>query len=586
MRPGPAGRTTCALGNLPAGASTSFDVYTTIGAAVAPGTYVNAATASSPTPDPAAANNTDSAAVAVVARADLKITKFTASPAGPVPARTPILYTLYVDNLGPSAATGVQLTDAITSNGAFVVNSIASDRPATCAPATPTAPATSALVACSLTGALEPQSVGAGRWTVTVSVTANNGQTLNNLATVKAATPDPNLANNMDMASRSVTDLADLYVDKSGPFVVPAGAPAAFTIAVGNLGPSTATNVVLYDDLPPGLIFDGASADGGGSCALVPTNRVRCSWPSIPSGAGHVATVLVHVDPSVADGTVIHNPALVSSDAPDPNVSNNADSHPITIVAFADLAIQKTDFPDAVIAGNPLAYQLIVRNNGPSTAVNTVVSDPLPSQVAFASASVPGGSCAYSPAYHTVTCSLGAMAPGEVRTVTVNVVVKPNTPPSTIVNTGTVRSDTTDPNTDDNVESEPTDVVTRADLKIEKSADPVTAVAGDLVKWIVSVTNLGPSDAQAVQVVDTLPVGFTFVADTDACVQGPVGTLTCSLGTLSAGASTSFEIHTIVGAGVAPGTYTNAAAVSSPTQDRTARTTRTRPRSASRRAPI
>jgi len=52
----------------------------------------------------------------------------------PVPAGTPILYTFYIDNLGPSTATAVEMTDAITSNGLFVVNGIASDRPATCTP--------------------------------------------------------------------------------------------------------------------------------------------------------------------------------------------------------------------------------------------------------------------------------------------------------------------------------------------------------------------------------------------------------------------------------------------------------------------
>ncbi|MBK6562034.1 DUF11 domain-containing protein [Candidatus Amarobacter glycogenicus] len=81
----------------------------------------------------------------------------------------------------------------------------------------------------------------------------------------------------------------------------------------------------------------------------------------------------------------------------------------------------------------------------------------------------------------------------------------------------------------------------------------MTAVAGDNVVWTVEVTNDGPSDAQNVSVVDTLPAGFTFVADTDSCVEGPVGTLTCSLGTLSAGASTSFDVHTTVSVSVAPG---------------------------------
>ncbi|MBK6562033.1 DUF11 domain-containing protein [Candidatus Amarobacter glycogenicus] len=273
---------------------------------------MNSATAATTTPDPDPSDNTDTAQVGVTALADLMVTKF-ASPAGPVPAGTPIVYTFYVDNLGPSTASGVAFADAVTSNGNFVINSITTDRPATCTPATPTAPANSRTVDCALTGNLEPQSAGTGRWTITVTITANSAQTLNNIATVESTTPDPDPSNNEDELNRDVTDLADLAIVKNGPALpVAAGTNTVFTMVVTNNGPSAATNVVMGDDLPAGLNYVSAVASGGGVCALVPTNRVECAWGSIPAAGVRTVTLIVNVDANYPAG-VIHNTGTVNS---------------------------------------------------------------------------------------------------------------------------------------------------------------------------------------------------------------------------------------------------------------------------------
>ncbi len=67
--------------------------------------------------------------------------------------------------------------------------------------------------------------------------------------------------------------------------------------------------------------------------------------------------------------------------------------------------------------------------------------------------------------------------------------------------------------------------------------------------------------------IDTLPAGVAYLSDTDSCVEGPPNTLTCPLGTLVSGASTSFDITVEVDRGTT-GVITNAAAVlSSSTPD-------------------
>ena len=81
------------------------------------------------------------------------------------------------------------------------------------------------------------------------------------------------------------------------------------------------------------------------------------------------------------------------------------------------------------------------------------------------------------------------------------------------------------------------------DLRISKRAEPDPAIAGERLGYTVTVTNAGPLEATNVTVVDVLPSGAGYVADSGSCVQAPIGTLTCGLGRLAAGASRSFRIE-------------------------------------------
>jgi uncharacterized repeat protein (TIGR01451 family) len=83
-----------------------------------------------------------------------------------------------------------------------------------------------------------------------------------------------------------------------------------------------------------------------------------------------------------------------------------------------------------------------------------------------------------------------------------------------------------------------------ADLSITKtdSRDPV--MVNNPLSYAVKATNNGPSPATGVQVTDELPVGLTFVSATST--QGScafnAGTVTCSVGSLSASASATITI--------------------------------------------
>ena len=57
-----------------------------------------------------------------------------------------------------------------------------------------------------------------------------------------------------------------------------------------------------------------------------------------------------------------------------------------------------------------------------------------------------------------------------------------------------------------------------ADLSVTKRAAPVSTRVGDVLEYQVTVSNAGPTKAQGVSVVDTLPVGMTFMSASSGCV--------------------------------------------------------------------
>lgn len=105
------------------------------------------------------------------------------------------------------------------------------------------------------------------------------------------------------------------------------------------------------------------------------------------------------------------------------------------------------------------------------------------------------------------------------------------------------------------------------DLEISKTVSPADPNAGDEIIYMITVRNNGPISASNVVVTDVLPAAVNYLANTDTCSGVPVGatgTLTCPLGTLAAGASTSFEIKVSIDPNLGGATsITNTAAVTS-----------------------
>ncbi len=126
---------------------------------------------------------------------------------------------------------------------------------------------------------------------------------------------------------------ADVSIAKTAtPTPATVGGTMSYILTASNAGPGAASNVVTSDALPAGVEFVSASASQGGCSG---TTTVTCSFGSIANGANATATITVR--PRQAGS--VTNTASVSSEEPDPNLSNNQASVS-TIVGEGRIAAQ------------------------------------------------------------------------------------------------------------------------------------------------------------------------------------------------------------------------------------------------------
>lgn len=501
-------------------------------------------------------------------QANLAVTKL-CEPDREIPAGQIAVCTIIIDNYGPSDARSVVALDALASEGDFsIVGTPVPSQGGPCFVWNNT-------WTCNLGTLPAATSTVEGRATIEVEVTSDEGVDIADLTKVVSDTPDPDIGNNESTDVILVTAVADLSLSKSDNVdPVVAGESLTYTVGVSNAGPSAAENVVISDFVPAGVSLVSVSGSGGGTCnAGVPGDPflpTTCSFGTLAAGSARTMTIVVDVHPETRGALL--NDARVSSATLDDDTSNDLANETTSVVASADLQVAKTDLQDPVVAGEILDYELTVVNAGPSSSRNVVITDLLPEELTFLSATILDGSgeCVLAdPTTNTVTCHIGELLPNPGTPVFIEVKghVSASTPSGTLTNIAMIGStETPDPVAANDSTQEDTAVITVADLAIDKTSNQDTYKPSPQVIYTITVTNLGSSDAQDVVVVDTLPtVNHDYLFDTQACTGGETGVATCSVGTIAAGTSASFNIHIKVKGNA--GQISNTADVSSSTTD-------------------
>jgi uncharacterized repeat protein (TIGR01451 family) len=128
-----------------------------------------------------------------------------------------------------------------------------------------------------------------------------------------------------------------------------------------------------------------------------------------------------------------------------------------------------TDSPDPVTAASNLTYTITASNAGPDPATTVTVTDTLPGNVTYVSATPSQGSCSGT---STVTCSLGTIASGA--NATVSLIVRPTG--GDVSNTATVTTTSTDSNLANNTSTATT--IVNNPVPTLSSLSPSTAAPG------------------------------------------------------------------------------------------------------------
>jgi uncharacterized repeat protein (TIGR01451 family) len=564
---------TCSIGGVANGQTVSFDIVTLVGpntvaAAGSPTNITNSAVVSSSTVvDPNSANNTAQDTAIVNDSADLAVAKL-CKPDTTVYAGTPINCTVFVDNYGPSYARNVVIDDTGLSNGSFTISNVTvSPGPTICTISNVTGGQN---ISCDAGNLAPASTTQPGRVTLTYTLTATEGQDIDNKASVRSDTPDPNSANNSTEVNLTVTSLADLALTMNGPGAVVAGTPISWTLSVANNGPSTANNVAITDTMPAGVTITGVSMPGA-SCssglAGDPTQPAVCTFGSLAPGA---TSSIMKINATVNARTtgILQNDARVSSNTFDNNSSNDLAHQETSVTVQSSLSVAVASTPNPVIAGTPLSYQITVSNGGPSTATAITLTDPLPTGVTFSSTGGVG-TCGYQTNTNTTTCQLPNLDPGQNDVVFIYTNVKPSTSPGPMTNSATATG-TGSANVTGSVT---TNVQTQADLAITLSSDANVYHPSTTIHYQITVNNLGPSDAQNLIITQALPMvkQGKYISNNFGCPAPSGTTLTCSytsvpaLVTIPAGGSITFQVNFFITGN--KGLITSTVSVTSATTD-------------------
>lgn len=484
-----------------------------------------------------------------------------------------LVYTVTASNNGPSNATGLTISDAFLT-------------------ALPTGFQMESAIGTG--GSTFDQ--GTGIWTignlnnsvsetltVTLTVGANAASAvITNVAQLQAVDQtDSNVNNNIAAEVTNIVRRVDVGVvksDNNDPIVAGSGAGnLVYIVTATNTGSSDATNVVISDDfilnLPTG--FTLVSGIGSGTSSF---NSTTGEWsiPSLPVSNPETLTLTLTVDASAAATTVTNRVEVTSVTETDTNASNDVAVEDTTITREVDLGLSKIDANDPVTAGSGagnLSYTVTLDNNGPSDSTGVTILDAfvanLPTGLSLVSASGTGGTSFNSA---TGIWTVGDLAAGDSRTLTLELTASAATAAGTVVNTVSVASvDQTDTVSANDIAVEDTLIVRSVDIAVEKSdsSDPVVAGSGaGNLTYVVTARNNGPSDASGVNIEDafltSLPVGFTL--DSATGTSGTTFNSTTGIWTVGDIDSNDSETLTVVltvAANAAAATIINTAAIDS-----------------------
>jgi uncharacterized repeat protein (TIGR01451 family) len=302
-----------------------------------------------------------------------------------------------------------------------------------------------------------------------------------------------------------------------------------YTITYRNVG-GTASDVVVMDRLPEKAIFVEADPRGNFDEG---TSTISWHLNRIEAGEGGDLKVTVRIAQSAVDGMVLKNMAHMSF------LGGTLDSNEVTLrISNPRLILAKRANVQSIGQGEEIRYIISFENKGSSDATNVVITDMLPDELSFVSAT---GDPEVSG--RTITWRLEAVPAGGSGRFELVARVSDRLPTEAILNTASILSDQTARAS----ASSSVDVRLESSLSFSKLADKSSLTAGEIFSYSFEIRNDGPGDAHNLKVVDPLPGDVEFLRGETGGLSydQATHTVTFEYPTLLAGEriSASFEVR-------------------------------------------
>lgn len=403
---------------------------------------------------------------------------------------TNVVFTMSVTNFGPYAASDVELTDLLPSGlnylGHYATTGTYSE----------------------ITGIwhVGDLAVSAGaRLTITAQVDyASAGWSITNTIVVSSTDrPDTNTANNTASAVVNVRSL-DIAVGKTVSDALPdINELIRYVISVTNLGPDSATSLVVTDRVPAGITFSNASASVGTYSAASGLWTIG----ALASGASAQLVITARVNNASAGLVITNTATALVQTLGDTNPANDSASAIITVVG-ADLGVTKTPDTQGPFAGSNVTYTIVLTNSGPSAADGVTLTERLTNGLTYVSHITSTGTYNATSGVWTV----GHMDPATAETLWITAQATTNAIDTLVTNRAVITSSTVE---DGNLlNNTGVAVIAVSSLRISKISNVASnAIPGSNITYTIIVTNAGSLTHTNVTVTDPLPDGVSYVTN-------------------------------------------------------------------------
>ncbi len=427
-----------------------------------------------------------------------------------------ITYSLVVTNSGPADATNVVVRDILPSGLTYQTGTIAGG---------------------DIMNESDPTGVGLN-WTInsllngeTKTMTfhaqvdsGTGGMSITNISDILSIDQtEENLTNNTDSITVAVTTDLDIQVGKtSNKLNYEEGEEVTYTITVTNHGPSRATDLVIQDVVPSGIIYTGASMLGGDSQIETSPYGTGLRWEinSLTSVGPLNSVDLIFkgvVDAGANLNTPITNSAsYVNVDQTEINPINDVGIRDINILNNLDISLTKTASNLTPNIGEIVTYTIGVTNTGPTQASSVVINDIIPVGLFYIEGTDSGADSVNSndPSGTGINFTINTINSGETKNITFNVFTLEasnlhNPITSTAVLSSLIQTDTNNSNDSASVDL---NVNSDLDIEITKTVSEVLPFELENVVYTINVRNNGPAAASDIEITDLLDSNLSYVA--------------------------------------------------------------------------